>query len=232
MRSCRPVTAREAGRYDRAMTPLRRLLETVHLTATGLWAGSLAMAGASAAIIFPAVKKLSPTLPGYAGYEGEHWKLAAGKVASRVFLVTDAVSLACMIVTGLTLGAVVAGRDAWRRPIATSARLIALFGALGLLTYSFFFLGPRMNGNMRRYWEEAEAGNTQSAQAFQAAFDADHPTASMVMTATFVCVLALLVSGAVAAVGEAKDACENAHTRPKAGGRLEEPALGRKGRAG
>ncbi len=208
------------------MSPIRRLLETVHLTFVGLWLGSLAMAGAAAAIIFPTVRDLDPSLPAYAAFSGPHWKLTAGHVASRIFLVADAVSLGCLIVAGLTLGAVVASKEPWRRPIATSVRLLALFGALSLLTYSFFFLGPRMNSNMLSYWDAAQRGDNAAALGFQDAFDADHPRASTVMTASFGCVLLLMVSGALAATGQA---------RPKTGehaptpARLEQPTLTRKG---
>lgn len=208
------------------MSPLRRLLETVHLTFVGLWMGSLAMTGAAAAIIFPTMRGLNPALPEYAGFTGPHWKLAAGHVASRIFLVNDAVSLGCMIVSGLMLGLIVAAKGPWLRPWATGARLVAFFGALGLLVYSFFFLGPRMNANMLSYWESARSGDNESALAFQAAFDADHPTASTVMVASFVCVTLLLIAGAFGAVGQAKSMTEQV----RATSRLEEPALGRGGR--
>lgn len=208
------------------MSPIRRLLETVHLTAVGLWLGSLAMAGAAAAIIFPTVRDLDPTLPAYASFSGPHWKLAAGHVASRIFLVADAVSLGCLIVSGLTLGVVVASKEPWRRPIATGVRLLALFGALGLLTYSFFFLGPRMNTNMRSYWDAAQAGDNNSALKFQSAFDEDHPTASAVMTGSFGCVLILMISGAFSSAGQAKPKPGEQAPTPS---RLEQPTLTRKG---
>ncbi|MFI4892893.1 MAG: hypothetical protein ACIAQ0_05575 [Phycisphaerales bacterium JB058] len=209
------------------MSPLRRLLETVHLTFVGLWMGSLAMAGAAAAIIFPTVRDLDPSLPAYAAFTGPHWKLAAGHVASRIFLVADAVALGCLIVSGLTLGLVAASKEPWRQAWTTGVRLVAFFGALSLLTYSFVFLGPRMNTNMVNYWEAAEAGNNEAALEYQAAFDKDHPTASTVMVSSFACVTLLMISGAFAATARtATPAQPSGASKPT----LEQPSLTRKGR--
>lgn len=208
------------------MSPLRRFLETVHLTAVGLWLGSLAMTGAAAAVIFPTMRGLNPTLPDYASYAGPHWKLAAGHIASRVFLIGDSVALGCTIVSGLMLGLIVASKEPWLRPWATGARLVAFFGALGLLVYSFFFLGPRMNTNMVRYWDAARLGDNEQATLFQSAFDADHPTASAVMAASFVCVALLMISGVFAAAGQARPRTPG----PQTPARFEEPALARPGR--
>lgn len=209
------------------MSPMRRLLETVHLTFVGLWMGSLAMAGAAAAIIFPTIRDLDPSLPDYASFTGPHWKLAAGHVASRIFLVADAVALGCLIVSGLTLGLVVASKEPWRQAWTTGIRLVALFGALSLLTYSFFFLGPRMNTNMRSYWDAAEAGNNEAALQYQAAFDKDHPTASTVMVSSFACVTLLMIAGAFAVTGRDSASKESAGVPAS---KLEQPSLTRKGR--
>lgn len=210
------------------MNPIRRLLETVHLTFVGLWMGSLAMTGAAAAITFPTVRDLDPSLPAYAAFTGPHWKLAAGHIASRIFLVADAVALGCLIVSGLTLGLIVASKEPWRRPWATAVRLIAFFAALSLLTYSFFFLGPRMNTNMRQYWDAALAGQNDSALRYQAAFDKDHPTASNVMVASFCCVTLLMIAGAFAAAGQAP--APSSSETPASRSNLEQPTLTRKGR--
>ena len=54
------------------MTPIRRLLETVHLTFAGLWLGSLVMTGVAAAVIFPVARGLDPQLPAFSEYTGPH----------------------------------------------------------------------------------------------------------------------------------------------------------------
>lgn len=210
------------------MTPIRRLLETVHLTFAGLWLGSLVMTGVAAAVIFPAVRELDPQLPAFSEYTGPHWRLAAGTVAAKIFLISDAIQLGCIIICGLTLGAVVITAEGWRRPIATSIRLIALFGAVGLMTYSFSFLGPRMNTNMTSYWDAARAGDNEAAEQFQAAFDKDHPTATKLMIGSFLCALLVTSSGALAAAGApgAPFTPENTPTKS----RLQQPELAKRRR--
>jgi hypothetical protein len=161
------------------------------------------MTGVAAAVIFPVTRELNPQLPDFAEFTGPHWRIAAGTVAAKIFLISDAIQLGCIIICGLTLGAVVITAEGWLRPIATSIRLIALFCAVGLLTYSFSFLGPRMNTNMVNYWDAARAGDNESAAGFQAAFDSDHPTATKVMIGSFLCSLLVTSSGALAAAGSA-----------------------------
>lgn len=208
------------------MTPIRRLLETVHLTFAGLWLGSLVMTGVAAAVIFPVVRDLNPYLPDFAEYTGPHWRIAAGKVAAQIFLISDTIQLGCIIICGLTLGAIVITVEGWQRPIATSIRLIALFCAIGVMTYSFAFLGPRMNTNMVEYWAAAKAGDNEAAATFQAEFDKDHPTATKLMIGSFLCALLLTSSGALAAAG----ATGQLATDPKSKSRLEQPSLGNRRR--
>ncbi|RNC81928.1 MAG: hypothetical protein ED559_09130 [Phycisphaera sp.] len=180
------------------------------------------MTGAAAAVIFPVVKTLDPTLPEYAAYTGPHWRLAAGHVASRIFLISDAVQLGCIIITGLTLGVIALSAEAWAKPIVTGLRIISLLAAISLMTYSFAFLGPRMNTNMVNYWDAAKTGDNESALAHQQAFDKDHPTASRVMVGSFLCALLLNTSGAFAASGASN---RNPLTGTSAKRTLEEPSL-------
>ena len=51
-----------------------------------------------------------------------------------------------------------------------------------------------MNHELRSYWTAAETGDVEAARRHRAAFDADHPTASTLYSATL-----LLLIGAVAA---------------------------------
>ena len=205
------------------MTPARRILETVHLTFAGLWLGVLVMTGSAAAVIFPAMHKLDPRLPGYAGYSGEHWLLAAGHIAAPLFWIADAIQLGCALICGLTLGLIFVSPVPWRRPIGSSIRLLALFSAMGLLAYSLLVLSPRMNSNLAEFWAAAKLGDTPAADAAQALFNADHPTATSILAATFVAVLVLLTSGIFSAVGSPPPA--RGQERPSR--RLETPELAR-----
>ena len=207
------------------MTPIRRLLETVHLTFAGLWLGSLVMTGVAAAVIFPITRELNPQLPDFTEFTGPHWRIAAGTVAAKIFLISDAIQLGCIIICGLTLGAVVITAEGWQRPIATSIRLIALFCAVGLLTYSFAFLGPRMNTNMVNYWDAARAGENDAATSYQLAFDKDHPTATKVMIGSFLCALLVTSSGALSVAGAAVPNSTATKAPPS---KLQQPELSRR----
>ncbi|HED53961.1 MAG TPA: hypothetical protein ENJ00_07140 [Phycisphaerales bacterium] len=203
------------------MTPIRRFLETLHLTLAGLWLGVLVMTGVSAAIIFPTMHRLNPNLPGFMGYTGEHWRLAAGHIAAPIFWVADAIQFGCALLCGLSLGIILISPAPWRQPVWSFVRLFALLVAIGLLAYSLLVLGPRMNANLAEFWLAAEAGDMPKAEAARALFDADHPKATTVMACSFVAVFVLLTVGIYAALGA------SAPNNPRPTQRLETPDLAR-----
>lgn len=172
------------------------ICELVHLSVLGLAAGVLVMTGAAAAVAFPTMKSLAPALPGFAVDPAQHWSIAAGSVMNRVFGVADAIVLSAAIAAVLTLIVVslVARRGlASMTGVLRCAALVALCGAVGL---SWFGLRPKMQGNLESYWSAAREGRVEDAAKFKAAFDADHPRASMLLTMQFVlCVTALGFGG-------------------------------------
>jgi hypothetical protein len=178
------------------MTTSRRICETVHLTALGLWLGSLVMTGVAAAIVFPLVKGLDPSLPGYAGYTGEHWLILAGHVAQRIFVAADFVQLIAGVLVLATIGLMLsAGGAAWRKRIAW-IRVIAVALSMIVLAYHIFVLGPRMSVELASYWRAAGEGENDTAMVHKERFDAMHPVASGVMGTAAICVLLALVAGA------------------------------------
>ncbi len=202
------------------MPPLRRFLEAVHLTAAGLWLGVAVATGAAAAIIFPTVRDLDPTLAAYPDYTGEHWRLAAGHIAARLFAFGDIVAFFCLMLTGLSLAIVAAMRHVWiRTPRITLVRLAALGLAILAAGYNIFILGPRMNGNLSDYWNAAAAGDNDAALAAQQAFMADHTPASNTLAAIAIAALALTITGAMALT--AKPRATSLPSPP----RLETPSL-------
>jgi hypothetical protein len=173
---------------------LARIGETVHLTALGVWSGALFGAGVAAAVAFPTMRGLEPTLATYPGYTGEHWMLAAGRVAARVFLVTDAVQFACAVLTvgGFALAAAAGPKlRSWLRFLRATALGIAFL----LVSFHLLIQGPRMDRDLRAYWDAAAAGDNATAATHQQAFSDQHTTASSVMTATFVATLATMALG-------------------------------------
>ena len=67
------------------LSTLTRSLNTLLVVSSGVVFGVLAMTAVVAAVVFPKMRELDPTLPGYPAYDGAHWSLAAGIVAERVF---------------------------------------------------------------------------------------------------------------------------------------------------
>ena len=95
------------------------------------------MSGVVAAIVFPLMRKLEPTLASYPDYEGDHAMLAGGRLASSVFLAVDMIQFVCaslalatlatMIVTGYTINT-----------IPRLLRIMVLCATLALLSYHLF----------------------------------------------------------------------------------------------
>lgn len=202
------------------MPPLRRFFEVVHITAAALWLGVAVATGAAAAIIFPTVKDLDPTLAAYPDYAGEHWRLAAGHIAARIFAFGDIVAFICLMLAGFTLTAIAAMRSTWiTTPKLTLTRLCALGLAILAAGYNIFILGPRMNGNLQDYWQAAADGNNQAATIAQQAFMADHAPASNTLAAIALAALAMVITAALALTARPAKA-SNKPASP-----LQEPAL-------
>ncbi len=168
---------------------------SVHFASLGVWTGALLMAGASAAIIFPTMKENAPTFAKYAAYTGEHWKLGAGMVQNRVFLVTDAVCAVCAVLGAATLA--IEWLRMSRTGMLTRLRALAVILACATLGYQLFVLGPVMSQNIRQHWQLAAAGDNAKAEEYRVAFEADHPKASAIMYAQFGSVLGAMVLGLI-----------------------------------
>ncbi len=175
---------------------LRTFLETVHLSAMGIWVGTLGMAGASAAIVFPTMRSLEPTLGAYPLYTEPHWRLAAGHVAAKLFFASDLVQLVCAPLAGIALVLMVMKKVVPWPSRLIAGRLVVLTLLMAVLSYRFFVLAPRMDRDLALYRAAASAGEMEPAAQHLAAFNADHPTASRIMTTTFVLALLGLVIGA------------------------------------
>jgi hypothetical protein len=180
------------------MTRLGLAALVVHVVALAVWLGCVVTAGLAAAITFPTMRSLRPALPDYPGYTGDHWMLAAGKVAARIFAATDAASIGAATLAALSAGVLLGGgRVPWRR-WAARAWVVALLAAVGVLAYQITVLRPRMDANLVEYWRAAEAGENVAAEASREAFSAEHPTASNLMGAMAGLALLSLVLAMVA----------------------------------
>ncbi|MFM9996691.1 MAG: hypothetical protein ACKVU4_12940 [Phycisphaerales bacterium] len=201
----------------------RRVCESIHLVTLGLWLGVLVMTGVAAAVLFPTIKALDPRLPEYAAFTGEHWSLAAGRVAATLFFVCDAVQFAGALIAGVTLGLSILLFGLPARSLATACRAGLIVIIVGVLSYQFIMLAPDMNRNLAAYWTAAKGGDNSAAATFKAAFDAKHPLARNLLAVDALLVVASFVLAAWSATGLARE-------QPEAAGgpereRIEEPLL-------
>lgn len=158
-------------------TVLSRIAQIVHLLALALWLGAVAMSGVVAAIVFPLMRTLEPTLASYPDYEGDHALLAAGRVASSVFFAVDTIQFICATLALFTLAALVAMGYTLNTG-ARVLRVIVLCMTLALLSYHLFFFMPSLTQTLNGYWDFAAAGNTAQADVFKDRFLASHGLAS------------------------------------------------------
>jgi hypothetical protein len=164
---------------------------------SGLAFGALGMTGVFAAVVFPAMKGLNPSLPEYAAYSGAHWSLAAGILAERVFGIGFAIagaSLALCVASVVGLGL---WRPAGGRPPVGRAGLLLL--TLALFLAHATWLQPRMDAAVGEYRSAAIAGDSESAARAKQRFDGMHPFASRLLAGSALSALALLVASAWAA---------------------------------
>lgn len=182
--------------------------------AVAVWLGAVWMSGVVAATVFPEMRDLNPRLPGYAAYEGEHWRLAAGRVAARVFLAGDAIALVSAMIATVALLVSVLYYKACVRRGAGLVRVAGFVAAMALLGFQFSYLGPRMHPELARYWEAAAAGDNEAARAHLAAFDRHHPTASNVLIGMGLSLALTLVAGVWQATSASQPAASGGHDGP------------------
>jgi len=184
----------------------RRLFESLHIAGSGVWLGALTMTAVTAAVAFPTMKALAPSLPQFKTDPAQHGIIAAGHVMQRVFLACDVTQFICGMLCFVGLGGLLATTHAGRgNRLVMLLRTISTAAALMLLSYHLLMHAPRMNENLRAYWDAALTGEAEAAAQFKSAFDADHPTASRVLGATGVSVFFALLTGCWAATAPRRD---------------------------
>ncbi|MCC6660283.1 MAG: hypothetical protein IT437_05300 [Phycisphaerales bacterium] len=195
-----------------------RIVQVVHVVAAGVWLGALVMRGVQAALVFRTMRSIRPTLPDFAAYPGEHWRLAGGMLTSRLFVASDVVQFVCLMACGVTFTIAVLGLGLPVRRASCSVGGAVIIALVAVLSYQFFVLTPNLTEHMQAYWDAARAGSIAAADSHRAAVDALHPTARALMTTDAALVLVLLVAGAWSM------------TPPRAGPELQEPGLMGRGR--
>lgn len=176
------------------MTRRDRICYTVYLSALGVWAGVLAMTAAAAAVTFPTVRSLNPTLLDLDPASRPHWMLVGGKVVSGVFVISHAAQAFAALLAVVAL--IVLCRSPQRgRQTRRSITSVSTAAALTILSWYLLVLWPRMRENLHTYWDNLFAGKLDAARTAQQAFDADHPGASLTLQFLLATVLAASISG-------------------------------------
>ncbi len=176
------------------MNRARAICETVHLTALGIWLGAIALAGAAAAVAFPTMRELEPTLAPYAAFPGDHWPIAAGEMLFKVFQISDLVALVCVVlIAGSLIGAIVAGRLNINR-LSVKLRIALSAAMVIIVAWNMFVLMPRMVYNVGEFWTAAKAGDTERAGEYRVLFNNDHPTSRHVSETLMIFILISMVS--------------------------------------
>src|ERR1043165_7451722 len=173
------------------------VFEILHAALMSLWIGAAILAGAAAALTFPTVKQLQPSLPTYARYDGEHWRIAGGKVMVPIFGFAGWMQVACV-----TLACVAFFVARWPHHGVTGKRVTAVRALFLVLFvwgtgYQAAVLRVRMTNNLYEEWSAAESGDNAAAQKARSAFDADHGRSNAALGGSVV--LGLLCVGLAAA---------------------------------
>ncbi len=177
------------------MNVARSLTNLVFWLALCLWLAAPVTAGIAAMNTFGTLPDMPLQLDEYAGFPAsEHGRLAAGMVMERNFFVVDLVQFVCapLTVIALLLQITVFGMS-MRRP-ANFIRAGFIVVAAAMFGLYAIRLAPRMNHELRAYWDDARAGNIDEALVHQQAFQIDHPRADAILKLNL-----LLLLGAVGA---------------------------------
>jgi hypothetical protein len=173
------------------MRPRTAALESLHTAALGLWLGVLILAGAAAAILFPTMHSLDPTLREYPAYTGPHWSLAAGTVANRIFNIAGIIEVACAAVFLATLAALLVTRSLTRWAAILRTLITGVLAAAWVLRT---IPSARIAAELVAYDHAAHAGDNALAEQHRAVIAAIHPFATNLMAATAILLILALAA--------------------------------------
>lgn len=154
----------------------------------GVWLGALVTVGVAAAIAFPTMKKLNPTLADF-GAVGDHWSIAAGSVFQPMFIGMLIFATGAGILASVIAVMGIRGLTGLRRKLLITLVLLATLSAAGTL-----FVARGMRANWLTFIEAAKAGDTTAAATARAAFDKDHPLSSSLLKGQAVVLLLATIS--------------------------------------
>ncbi len=154
-----------------------RILDLVQASALSVCVGVVFTTGVAAAVAFPMMRNLDPSLPSFESVS-DHWLIAAGSIMARIFNIAATIEGAALIVAALALMISISIAKAPKNRIALFIRVGLLALTMAIYIHYRAVLTPRMNGNFSSFLAAAQDHDTETAQTFREAFGADHPTSS------------------------------------------------------
>ncbi len=162
----------------------------LRIIALSLLAGATLAVGATAAIAFPAMKALDPTLATYAKWPDPHWPIAAGAIANTLFRALDWLALGVVLIAVITL---IPRSSHQARSLTGLLCGLSILGLVAIVGVNWGYLRPTMHTHLDAYWTAAQSGDIDTGRAERSAFDRLHPVASYLLTSQLV--LALVGAG-------------------------------------
>lgn len=154
----------------------------------GVWLGALLAVGAGAAIAFPTMKRLDPSLPGFDGVD-EHWKLAAGSIFQPMFIGALVVAIGAGVLASVLTILCVRHTSRARRLTLNILVLTATLSAAASLV-----VARGMRSDWLTFLDAVRAGDRAAASTARQAFDRRHPLSSNLLKSQAVIVLVTLIA--------------------------------------
>jgi hypothetical protein len=183
------------------MSALLKWCNAAYWLALTIWVAALLSAGVAAGGVFATLPRLGLLIerfrPALGDNPVEHGRLAGGMVMEPIFTMTDIAQIgaACIVVFTLMVQFVVFHLP-WKS-FANLLRAVCIAVAVALVVHHTFAMGPRMNRELRSFWQAAEQNDQVRMTAHRQAFDADHVLANrLFMFRLGILLLAVLASGA------------------------------------
>lgn len=167
-----------------------------------IWIAAIASAGVAASGVFTVLPRLGLTIeqyePALGGDTAEHGRLAGGMVMEPIFAGADVAQVAAGIVLAITLILqLTIFNMRWRSP-ANLIRTICIAMAVALVVIHVAAIAPRMNRELRAYWQAVSSNDQDSMRAHREAFDADHRGANRLYQWRLLALLVAVVSSGAA----------------------------------
>jgi hypothetical protein len=172
-------------------------LHALVTAALAIWLSAVVASGFAAAITFPTLKELQVRIPAYEGFDGEHWRMAGGKIGWAVFTASDFVQPAMALIAAIGL-LLIRPRDCAPR-WAALARLFLVAGAITMFLWYAAMIRLPMEHALDGFWTSIKAAKYDEARKFQADFDALHPTSSRTLSAIAITMFLALLSSLITA---------------------------------